>query len=470
MMKRLAVLAVVALAACTPKRPPVVTPTPPPMPAPETITSGLVRRDGPKLLVDGQPRDVLAYVPCCMPPPENPDGVPPGWPMIAPREIDRAITLTTGALKANLFEFRPGPFRSDSEPDYKGVGGYVNDSVLAGVNPELLRRLDEGVVHAGKKGATAMVVLVDCWYCRHTEIPHPWDGLETRALCGVRLDSVQRAWVTAVVEAVGRHHNVVWLTGNECDVNPGYNPSGSYEAEVQALVREVEARNGFPVHMFGAQSEHDGAQSGPADFVVLHSGVPADAPRHGKPTLVLEYNPEPPYTPDLMRTMWCAARAAGTTWGAWRHGMPWEDWAATLAAFSQGDAVCEGTGGEGGCPFPTKVPTTVRVKPHGVDYYDSTPLVQDRAYCRSIRSDREACPVRPEGDPFREACEQAAMGGRIEWWTTDVEGDIAITVQHRGYGVAVSGHGRARLRCTFPAANGEDKCANAQGGELWIAR
>lgn len=469
-MKRLApLLLVVALAACTPKRPPVVTPTPPPTPAPETITTGLVRGDAGALLVDGKRADVLPYIPCCMPPPEDPDGVPPGWPMIAPREIDRAISLTTGPVKANWFEFRPGPFKSDSEPDYKGIGGYVNDSVLAGPNPELLRRLDEGVVHAGKRGATAMVVLVDCWYCRHTEVPHPWDGLETRALCGVRLDSVQRAWVTAVVEAVGRHHNVVWLVGNECDVNPGYPQDGSYEASIVALVREVEQRNGFPVHMVGAQSEADGAQAGPVDYVVLHSGVFADAPKYGKPTMVLEYNPEPPYSPEMMKTMWCGARAAGTYWAAWRHGMSWDAWVQTLAAFSQGDAGCEGVGGEA-CPFPTKTPTTVRVKPHGVDYYDATPLVQDRAYCRSIRSDREACPVRQEGDPFREACEQSAMGGPISWWLDEVQGDIAIRVQHRGYGISVSGRGSARVRCTFPEAGGEDRCSDAQGGELRISR
>lgn len=470
-MKRLALLAVLALAACTPKRPPVVTPTPPPEPpAPETITTGLVRSDGAgKLLRDGQPYDVLAYVPCCMPPPEDPLGVPPGWPMIAPREIDRAIGMTNGPLKANWFEFRPGPFRSDSEPDYRGVGGYVADVVARGVNPDLLRRLDDGVIHAGKNGAVAMVVLVDCWYCRHTEITHPWDGLATRELCGVRVDEVQRQWITAVVEAVGRHHNVVWLTGNECDVNPGYPEDGSYEAAVQAVVREVEARRGFPVHMFGAQSKSDGAMAGVSDFVVLHAGVPADAPQYGKPTLVLEYNPEPPYTPELMQTMWCSARAAGTYWGAWRHGMEWDAWVKTLANYSLGDAACEGVTGDA-CPFQTKTPTMVRVKPHGTDYYDATPLVQDRAYCRSIRSDREACPVRQEGDPFREQCEQAAMGGRIEWWLDEVQGSLAITVQHRGYGISVSGSGSARVRCTFPAAGGEDRCTDAFGGTLRISR
>jgi hypothetical protein len=42
---------------------------------------------------------------------------------------------------------------------------------------------------------------------------------------------------------------------------------------------------------------------------------------------------------------------------------------------------------------------------------DTTPLVRDAAYCRKVGfPDRTECPVRPEGNPERSACEAYAVG------------------------------------------------------------
>jgi len=72
--------------------------------------------------------------------------------------------------------------------------------------------------------------------------------------------------------------------------------------------------------------------------------------------------------------------------------------------------------GAGSCGNPVPPPIgRVNVKIHirGPRMYtlDSTPQVVDAAYCAAIGfTGRQACPVRPEGHPEREACEKYAVG------------------------------------------------------------
>jgi hypothetical protein len=73
------------------------------------------------------------------------------------------------------------------------------------------------------------------------------------------------------------------------------------------------------------------------------------------------------------------------------------------------------TSGTCGEPFPPPVSRfNVKVHSHQSDRYvlDATPLVgPDVEYCRRIGfDDRSFCPVRPEGDPERQACEAATVG------------------------------------------------------------
>lgn len=73
------------------------------------------------------------------------------------------------------------------------------------------------------------------------------------------------------------------------------------------------------------------------------------------------------------------------------------------------------TAGACGSPIPPPL-SSMRVKVHSSGgeawILDSTPLVDDPAYCVSIGYDdgRSVCPVRPEGNPEREACETYVMG------------------------------------------------------------
>jgi hypothetical protein len=77
------------------------------------------------------------------------------------------------------------------------------------------------------------------------------------------------------------------------------------------------------------------------------------------------------------------------------------------------------TPGAGGCgdPLPpgiAKMNTKIHLK--GPKYtLDTTPLVHDAAYCKKVGfPDRNICPVRPEGDPERTACEAYAVGKAID--------------------------------------------------------
>jgi hypothetical protein len=68
-----------------------------------------------------------------------------------------------------------------------------------------------------------------------------------------------------------------------------------------------------------------------------------------------------------------------------------------------------------GAPLPPPVSRiSVKVHARGADAWtlDSTPLVRGAAYCQEIgfTDGRSECPVRPEGNPERPACELYVMG------------------------------------------------------------
>jgi len=76
-----------------------------------------------------------------------------------------------------------------------------------------------------------------------------------------------------------------------------------------------------------------------------------------------------------------------------------------------------GTGegsGECGSPLPpplARFNVKVHIKGATSTVLDSTPLVDDAAYCAKVGfPDRSVCPVRPEGNPERQACELYIVG------------------------------------------------------------
>jgi len=164
-----------------------------------------------------------------------------------------------------------------------------------------------------------------------------------------------------------------------------------------------------------------------------------------------------------MITLYCATRQGGGYWGMWRHGQGQAAWEGTLDALKKG---CEGVPTDA-CPFRVQEPTFVKV-----NALDATPLVRDTAYCReSKQQPKTTCPVRAEGDPFRLACELKAMGGELTYWLSEVTGDLSIKrVYHDGFKVELQGRGTAVLNCTFPTANGAQKCRTATGEPIRVSR
>jgi hypothetical protein len=74
---------------------------------------------------------------------------------------------------------------------------------------------------------------------------------------------------------------------------------------------------------------------------------------------------------------------------------------------------------ECGTPLPpalARINVKVHLRGSAAWTLDSTPLVgPDAAYCASIGfPDRDVCPVRPEGNPERSACELYAMGRAVD--------------------------------------------------------
>ncbi|MGE5126818.1 MAG: hypothetical protein ACM3PV_11040 [Betaproteobacteria bacterium] len=130
-----------------------------------------------------------------------------------------------------------------------------------------------------------------------------------------------------------------------------------------------------------------------------------------------------------------------------------------------------GDGASGTCGEPAPPPiSSIAIKVHGGTgdrlLLDSTPLVgPDVAYCREIgyTDGRAYCPVRPEGNPERVACEAARVGrasdtGRVgPTWTVDgrpCDGSGAVTscVNHPTNQFQVYAYGAGTFRAC--ASNG----------------
>ena len=430
-------------------RPKPKPPEPPKPPAVETITWGLVRANGPTLIdaATSQPIDAPGAILCC---PEIP---PPGWPMISPAAID-ALPPFIGFVHG-----RPGPFLAAAESEYAQLGGgYLEVNGKADLdrwNEPFWAAFDASVIRAGQRHMRYQASILDGWYCSAAQDPgvqHPWhflhnvQGEHVLADCGKTLTPRQAAWVRKVVETVGRHANVIWESSNEEFGIPGYRPEWTFA--MRRLVQQVERERGFPAHMFGAQSESDITQSGDVDYNSQHWVAPAPAPLYGKPTIVNEQNPNPPYTPEAQRSMYCTAKAAGTYWWLWRGGQTPEQWARTLELVAQG---CEGVP-IGGCPEAVPETRGLNCKVHGVSptgeyLYDCTPQRPSGG------------PIYPEGNgEVRLACETLSMCGAsqpeacIDFRLVNVSGDLRIVRKdYNGFAVVVAGHGTADLDCRIKA-------------------
>jgi hypothetical protein len=239
-------------------------------------------------------------------------------------------------------------------------------------------------------------------------------------------------------------------------------------------VRQREKVNGYPVHLFGTNSGKSDAIDSPlVDYVTTHDRVLIAQPIAAKPTIQNEHNPE--FPEDVEYAAYCAAKAGGASWGLWAAGMERPAFTSLLQRVQAG---CAGFSGDA-CPFEVPEIKAIQAKDHfsapGKILLDATPLVMGNGgYCRRAGFDdgRSNCPVRQEGDAFREQCEDAAMGGQITW-SLPAGSPLTLSDRHSGFQAEVTGPSgtRGEVFCTTPKAHGANLCQrplSAGGGPVIV--
>lgn len=466
-MRRALLLLVLALAACTPKRPPVVTPpTPEPEPTGVQFHELELRQAEGKLTRGGQPHVMVGAVACCMPLTVGGVERSTGWPGLSKEFIDYAVEHG----KANAFHLRLGPFWVDVEPEYKDIGAaYLPD--LSDWNPKFWKHQRDVVKHAGEKGANVQVSIIDTWGCKVSQRGDryiSWPAEDVHA-CGKTFTARHREFTRKAVQELGCYANVIWELANESGQIEGFDPQ--WELDMVKAIREAEHEQGCTAHMVGTNSERDEVMGSPTvDYIAFHKRAGIDAPWFGKFTIQNEHNPE--FKPAEEHALFCAAKDVGQAWWLWRAGADEESYQRTLNLVRGGCAGFE----PGQCPFEVPTPRVVQAKDHhsqpGQVLLDFTPLGGDGRYCRDIgfSDGRSICPVRVEGDPFRGPCELKAMGGEI---TCSVTAPLSIQSRQWGFQAVVTGPSGARgtVTCSFPRAGGENKAArpaSAGGGPVVV--
>lgn len=466
MMKALRTLAVmivaVGLAGCPGPKPPTPTPTPDPTPTPVTLKYSELelRQAGGALTRGGSPHAANQFIACCMEFP-NP---PSMWPGVSKSVVDYAVSKG-----ANMFHFRLGPFFSDAEPEYATIGGAYIDGTTE-FNPKYWGYVVEMADYIGDRGCNLEIDLIDGWGCKHTQWGEHYTSFPAADVnaCGKTFTAEHKRFVQKAVQELGCRANVIWSLGNENGQIDGFNPQ--YELDMVDAIREAEAAQGCTSHMIGTNSEREEVMASPkVDYIMLHKRSGIDGPWYNKWTSNNERNPG--FEPPAEHALFCAAQLAGQHWAFWRAGMSDEAMDEVMNLRQSG---CGNFDGES-CPFNVPAVTQVSCKPHaktndGGDIFDCTPLVRDAQYCRSIgMGDRLMCPLRPEGDPFRGACEIKSMGGSTPTYRVS-GGSLILEDWHGGFQFILRGTGSGVVTCTVPSRGAENVCVGQGGGALVVQR
>lgn len=336
--------------ACSPPSPPQPpTPPEPPQPGPKFVEM-LLRADGAGAVqtIAGEPVHLQGAISCCMDADWAPDART-GWPCnIHPSWQDYAAET----FDANLFHCRLGPFIGAewAEPEWADIGGpYVQDEEgradLTQWNEPFWDQVVEYVEYAAERGRYVEVDLIDGWYCKHGQwgdVKMPWmpqwniQGEAWVARCGseeIVPGTVFDVWLRKVATELGPYGNVIWEDGNEIGQVPGYTPA--WTLSMRDRMREYERDYAYNVvHLFGTNSGRDDVRPR-VDYVEEHRTRPLEGPIAGKPSMVNEYNPRPPFGAVRMNDYRCFAESNGTWWWYWRHGQSLEQMEQTGALYRE---------------------------------------------------------------------------------------------------------------------------------------
>jgi len=438
MRRWLAVLSLLAVAACTPKPPPVVVPCPPGQhheagvcvpdaPPPPAVEEGRpaapiylppVRGEGGRWTRDGAPLDLTGAIPCW---PTDGAGevlrvegraIPYLWPLTSTEWIDHVK-----GKGANAIHLRPGPIgAADVCCGLEPYGGpYLPDG--SDWNPKWWALLHKVIRHAGEQGFVVEVDGLDGWAVKNSiggSFHMPFPSADVFTAQQLPINPSVRKWITRLVGETCNYGHIVYQVGNETEVS-GVGWSVEWERAMHGLIREAEQQGGCRqiVHMIGSNSRDF---DGPYDYFVSHWTDGATGPINGRPTEVNEFNPS--LSPGQWKSLHCAAKKAGQSFWYWRSDGSDARQDETL------DLLKAGCDAAATCPSPQpdreKLTFSLSVAPNGI--VDATPIVAKALdYCTAIGmglspdgvTPRAACPMRNECPGWdcenRLPCEQYVM-------------------------------------------------------------
>jgi hypothetical protein len=301
---------------------PTPTPTPDPTPTPTSntrpdtpvYTEYVLRQDGGKFTMNGQPYGLVGAIPCW--PPDGTDEklyvdgklIPYWWSLVSPEWIDHVK-----AKGANAVHIRLGPtITEEACCGMESVGGpYTADN--SAFNPAYWERLHLILNHAGRAGVIVEVDILDGWVVKHAkwgDVKMPFDA---ETAFDVPFTPDTQKWYEKVIYETCNYANIIYEIGNENDLAPQWSPE--YERAGQAFVRNREKGTGCNgvVHMIGSNT---GDYDGPYDYFASHDPNAMLAPIKGRPIEVNEYNPH--ISPQTFKARLCEAQASGQSFWYWR--------------------------------------------------------------------------------------------------------------------------------------------------------
>lgn len=409
-------------------------------------TSTLLRREGTTFVrvSDGQPFDWKGLEHCCWDADPDGDGVgwthSMGWPVINNKLVDHAAQQGATVLHARLGPFTAGPQGEKAWPYGPYVQRAGGRADLAQFDSRFWDDMDASVEYAQEKGIVVVLDQIDGWACRHAKAGnwrHPWrsdwniQGLDAVSSCGQTVNPTQRAFVVKLVSVFADNPNIVWEDGNEIglvrnaagvlEADPLYDPA--WTRELARLTRVQEQANGGFAHLFGSNAGQAGWNVAGVSVIFEHNTGVAVSPRAGKPTVVNEYNPNPPMTGEQVFAQVCRAKELGSYFDLWRHGMgdaeyleahrliregicglqPTPPPSCTLGTPTASEAASRGMRPEIAVERGSgKVISATPKATFGLDYYCG----EDMNWPEACAGGRTRGPVAPDGHRQRLACEQ----------------------------------------------------------------
>ncbi len=269
------------------------------------------------------------------------------WPLASEAWQDYAHSFG-----ANMFAFRINAWKGipDLESEWADVGGPFLPDMTP--NPAFWEKARAQANHA-RLNRDRVEVVWDSWYCKWAQWGEPYLYLsaEDIAACGIRPSpGVEKVW-RETVRQLGCFGNVIWRSDNEGDQIQGARREW-YEWWLQ-ITNDAEQQNPclMPdgsrvpfVHMKGTNAVL--ARSLPFDYLTTHARAPLLGPLDGQRWSMNDERNKA-FTPDEEASNFQVARDCGQAWAFWADDMSEADYMMTFNLFK-----VIAHGGRVGCVLP----------------------------------------------------------------------------------------------------------------------